>query len=361
MSTFNKLIQERPLNSRVVMYRQLMFFKYLAISPSYNLAHKFRTKKNKINPKEIPLDFEKVLEIYDLAGDVWSIEFNRWWIKTGQDLFKEDNTKQNFIFRINFDKENIQIKKDFSKYLDLLTKKNFKPNNPKIQLLKNKVRNVTLNDRLSIIETISKNSSSGNLKKENSSPNIPYWRLALNLKYDFNFLPFFKHNKHLKQIIIDEKKGRSNKKRKAYITMLISKFIKEGLNISENAARGQFPTTKNSINFLKFDFESLSKVLYKKNGILHENLLNDKYESIPIQFEPYKLNSFYHRIENYQSIEFKKKYTAKLKKYAQAVYKQLYREDGKADLSEIRKLKKTLRNAKSYISDPPDFLKDNSK
>ena len=347
---------KKPINIRVASYRHLMFFNYLAISPSYNLAHQFRLKKNKIDPKNVPLDFEKVLEIYDMVGDVTDIPFKQWWVKGGQDLFIKDKLKKNIIFKVNPNKSNNQIKKDFSKHLELVNNETYQPKNPKIQLLKNKVRNVTLNDRFTIVGSVCNLSSHNKTKALNSSSNLPYWKIALKLKFSFSSLLFFKHNKHLNQIIIDEKKGRSNKKKKAYITMLMSKFIKEALNISENAARGKFPLTSNSKYFLKFDFEALSRVLIKREAILTDEVKSNKDESIPFKVEAYTFNSFRHRLERYKLTEFRKKYAALLKKYRVNLYKQLNRQDGKVDLSELKKINKSLRKAKSHYSSPPDFL-----
>ncbi len=350
------LVPSKPIDIRVATFRHLMFFEYLAISPSYNLAHQFRLKKTKIDPANIPRDFEKVLEIYDMVGDVTDIPFKQWWVKGGQDLFIKDKLKKNIIFKVNPNKSNNQIKKDFSKYLELVNNATYQPKNPKIQLLKNKVRNVTLNDRLTIVRSVCNLSSNNITKPVNPSSNLPYWKIALKLKFSFSPLLFFKHNKHLNQILIDEKKGRSNKKKKAYITMLMSKFIREALNISENAARGKFPSTSNSKYFLKFDFESLSRVLSIRNAIRENDVMSNIEESTSFRVEPYKFNSFYHRLERYKLSEFRKKYAALLKKYSVNLYKQLNRQDEKVDLSELKKINKRLRKAKSHYASPPDFL-----
>ena len=239
---------------------------------------------------------------------------------------------------------------DFKDYLEFINKAVYKPKNPKLRLLKNKVRNVTLNDRYVLIERICNASAFNSMHENYVRPKIPYWLLAFNLKL---WLPFFKYNKNLKQINIDAKKNRSNKKKKAYLTMLISKFIKEALNISENAARGIFPLTTSSKNFLKFDFDALSKILDQREIISFDRTFSSSYESMPHYIKKYNLNSFYHRYEKYKENEFNRKYSALTKKYGYLSFK-----NGKLDKRELNKRIKESREIESYEPDPPDSFFD---
>lgn len=58
----------------------LLWFMYLQISPSYELARSYRAgllEKNEL--KSLPADFDMVLSFYGDLGDVWNPEFVDWW------------------------------------------------------------------------------------------------------------------------------------------------------------------------------------------------------------------------------------------------------------------------------------------
>ncbi|HQR84431.1 MAG: hypothetical protein B7Y05_13830 [Polynucleobacter sp. 24-46-87] len=69
-------------------YAHLYWFQYLRFSPSYLLAKKARiTGLTSQEKKTLPKDFNKVLETYDLLGDVHNTVFRLWWLKNGYDVF----------------------------------------------------------------------------------------------------------------------------------------------------------------------------------------------------------------------------------------------------------------------------------
>ena len=58
----------------------LLWFEFLAISPSYELARRFRA--GDCAPDEVfPADFDEVLSVFDNLGDVQRTLFNTWWRK----------------------------------------------------------------------------------------------------------------------------------------------------------------------------------------------------------------------------------------------------------------------------------------
>ncbi len=66
---------------------QLMF-EFLRLSPSYELARKFRNEGLSNEEKEkLPDDFDEVIKTYDLFGDVQRILFRQWWIRVGIKIF----------------------------------------------------------------------------------------------------------------------------------------------------------------------------------------------------------------------------------------------------------------------------------
>ncbi len=72
--------------TRVAFY--LLWFEYLAISPSYELARKLRSNELSDSEKaQLPKDFSSVLEVYDDLGDVRQQRFKTWWLARGINVF----------------------------------------------------------------------------------------------------------------------------------------------------------------------------------------------------------------------------------------------------------------------------------
>lgn len=68
--------------TKVAFY--LLWFEYLALSPSYELARRFRAGTiTDAERSEIPKDFDRVLAVYDDLGDVQRVLFAPWWRETG--------------------------------------------------------------------------------------------------------------------------------------------------------------------------------------------------------------------------------------------------------------------------------------
>ncbi len=66
----------------------MLWFEFLAVSPSYELARKRRTGTlNQTDQARLPSDFDNVLAVYDDLGDVQRISFDDWWIDRGFRFF----------------------------------------------------------------------------------------------------------------------------------------------------------------------------------------------------------------------------------------------------------------------------------
>lgn len=68
--------------------REQIWFEYLAVSPSYELARRFRS--HELNADEVatlPPDFGRVLSVFDNLGDVQRISFWDWWTTRGAQHF----------------------------------------------------------------------------------------------------------------------------------------------------------------------------------------------------------------------------------------------------------------------------------
>jgi hypothetical protein len=72
----------------------LLWMHYLAISPSYELARRYRAGEfDKSSLPNLPDDFEDVLAVYDDLGDVQRIQFLPWWRERGMPVFGYVGTK----------------------------------------------------------------------------------------------------------------------------------------------------------------------------------------------------------------------------------------------------------------------------
>jgi hypothetical protein len=66
----------------------LMWLEYLAVSPSYELARRYRSGQyDALTLGAIPADFDQVLAVYDDLGDVQRILFTDWWRDRGLQYF----------------------------------------------------------------------------------------------------------------------------------------------------------------------------------------------------------------------------------------------------------------------------------
>lgn len=66
----------------------MLWFEYLALSPSYELARRFRAGTiTEDEQAELPGDFDRVLAVFDDLGDVQRVLFRPWWMETGIRFF----------------------------------------------------------------------------------------------------------------------------------------------------------------------------------------------------------------------------------------------------------------------------------
>ena len=72
----------------------LLWMEYLAVSPSYELARRYRAGVLTDEEREqLPLDFDVVLAVYDDLGDVQRITFLDWWAERGLAAFGYEGAK----------------------------------------------------------------------------------------------------------------------------------------------------------------------------------------------------------------------------------------------------------------------------
>jgi hypothetical protein len=72
----------------------LLWMEYLAVSPSYELARRYRAGGlSHAEQEQLPADFDTVLAVYDDLGDVQRVTFLDWWSERGLSVFGYEGAK----------------------------------------------------------------------------------------------------------------------------------------------------------------------------------------------------------------------------------------------------------------------------
>ena len=222
-------------------YKHEYIFKYLQISPSYWLAHRIISLGELIPQKDLPKDFDKVLETYRRLGDVYLKEFYEWWLDGASNAFAAQKKKQVWI-GIDPTKSKDRLIKEFEVFLSKLETNKAKLDEGFVFEV-NKIRLSSLEDRFNLVhERAWRNGKYW--QKE------PLWKLLRWGQYP---------TERRKEIRINSKKKSSNVEVRAYLTMLASKNIKIALCIAENAARGKFPCQDPIETGLDFDWDRIAQ------------------------------------------------------------------------------------------------------
>ena len=204
------------------------FYRFLLISPSYQLAHKVATGEV-VKAEEIAnvLDWDLVLRTYSLCGDIFNVPFLKWWEQTGRDLFYE-----------------IQAYGTYT------------ANGP-MALSVNKINELTLHEALKLV--YAKPSLDHDLGKKAEN-----WSLGVYVAIKSQWVA------HIK---VGEKKTPQNLEARTKLGILVSRKFKEALYLAENAARGNFPSLNPIDSTLKFNYRNARAALknyYELNDIVRK-------------------------------------------------------------------------------------------
>ena len=257
----------------------MLWFEYLALSPSYELARQFRTSGlSAEQQRRLPKDFERVLEVYDDFGDVQRQEFLPWWRETGMPLCgyqgkKPRVTKVAAIGGTKSDRATIveqttefldeqwlaqgqqntllvaipmglpksRIAKELGELIDKYPKrtKSLSPPRPKYGL-SGKRQNKDMLFRYMHV-----------LLGRAAMPQHSLWRVGVRTGVSETYSP-----------VLDADAKIVRKDYPYYrmmLTILTSRAVHRARMISENAARGVFPSYRNSEHALEMDLDELRK------------------------------------------------------------------------------------------------------
>lgn len=258
-----------------------LFFYYLRLSPTYELARKFNeeglTRQEK---KSLPKDFKKVLETYDLLGNVNKIFYRDWWARVGNDIFgvPYEYPTVNVISLLTHEKASPESNvSELSKYIDNAWVKQGKTptvvmaipldndvnsrlkfvreflghyrrekNKPK-KLIKPKLslQGERINER-ALIKGIALTTFKG------SFSDFSNWQLGVVTKFSNSYSSRlnWKNPRRTKDSVEEDDRVK--------LGNVVSRAIKKYERIIENAARGKFPCDA-PIEYSPFDYQALSK------------------------------------------------------------------------------------------------------
>ena len=244
-------------------YKHEYFFKYLRISPSYQLAYRKLELKERIRRSVLPEDFDKVLALYKKVGNVFDGTYLDWWDKNGKKVLDRKSSNKRILLSIDPNKTQAELVKSFRQLLKKIKSEEKKESNETIKFLVNKIRYTSLMDRMELIELIGMNHlqmSKPHLRSGKSEglmmPDFFLWEENRNKKteaWKLAKLVGFSTSKK-KAIDLRGKKTSANVEERNYLSMLISKNKKVAFNIAENAARGLFPCADPIDSGLEFNY-----------------------------------------------------------------------------------------------------------
>jgi hypothetical protein len=234
-------------------FRHIFFYKFLQISPSYQLAYKKLIKKEKISKDVLPKDFNLVLSNFKKFGNVFDTNYIFWWHDTGHKIFEKTGNK-NLAFSIDTSLSKDELISQFTELIDLIKSQHDLADNDKIKLLNNKITAHSLHLRHYLVESKAE-FFLNKIKKEQN------WTLALFCNLSNKF-------KDLSQEDLEQTPDSEDNK--IYLNILASKTLKEAYWIAENAARGKFPSLDKIDTGLAFDYRFLNKFYVN----FHKNLMS---------------------------------------------------------------------------------------
>jgi hypothetical protein len=264
----------------------LLWFEFLAISPSYELARRYRTGQwTDEDEARKPEDFEQVLAVYDDLGDVQNVLYSHWWYKTGRRYFAapeatlgvtdvgliqldersvetvaerlrayhattwpEGGGQDVLVFAVPTETPSKVIGWQIESAIEQLQRKRIdeNPAKPKYSPISKRMHMRKLMRYLAIIYFRSLH------------PEATLWKIGAQVKLSSVY-----HEKRLDPVFTVPNK--ENVSDRIALASLTSRAQKRAWYIAENAARGVFPSYASTTTAVEFDFVSLKTLMLERD------------------------------------------------------------------------------------------------
>lgn len=265
------------------IYRYVFWFEYLAFSPSYELARRYRAGAS-LDDTTLPDDFDDVLAVYDDLGDVQHILFRQWWRKIGLRNFGFDCEKPK-AWLVGVTGDGIQPDPDLTDELGYFFEEEWLDYGQQETMILAVPTGLSAAEIASDLnEIIQRVASKGQALKappakytlvegrfradalrryyrlvqyQAMNPKYPHWKVG-HLAYasQNSGTKTVKDVSTLKVPDTDQRKNLANSARRS---------IECARMIAENAARGRFPTHEAHPHALKFDYRELRGRIDRRN------------------------------------------------------------------------------------------------
>jgi hypothetical protein len=264
------------------LYR--MWFELLALSPSYELARRFRNNKGVLSREDkqrLPKDFEQVLKVYDDFGDVQTLFFKQWWLQRGLRLLgsKGDRPETELLFKasqqlpltdeklrrtrhyfstawkeahmpdvlvlaipMNIGRQ--KALKEAKRMIDAHSVELFAPPEPLYQLVDKDMHIKSLIDSMAV------------LYMRAAKPAFKLWQVGVEANISKSYSKMFDAK--------TTKRNSSNHEELRNLEMMTSRKYRQARFIAENAARGIFPSMKKPAHMVEFDPQEFKRVIADK-------------------------------------------------------------------------------------------------
>jgi hypothetical protein len=216
------------------------FYRYLQISPSYQMAYLKKVRQQSLFEQNLPKDFKKVLEVYGLIGNIFEFGFASWWIKSGHKVFRDVGLSR-ISLSANLSRPKSEVLLEMTELINKAYALKAENRRSSISLLPSKIRPSTLDSRWMLIR------EKGDFAYKDFSFKLPAWRFA-------DMAQVVSKYQSMIHSVKMTRKTKSNEYARKYLTMLVGKQTSEALLLAENAARGNFPSYQKNLSELKFDY-----------------------------------------------------------------------------------------------------------
>jgi hypothetical protein len=260
------------------MYR--LWFQMLRLSPSYELARRFRAENGNLSTQDqarLPEDFDLVLAVYDDFGDLNRSHFSDWWLDCGLQLFGskgkapkvspiakiqhddvdqkligqaikqhlngewlEQNQPNSLLLSVPLNQTREQILKQVKQLLDQHIEQKHISKPAKYKLANNNVHVQNVSDAVQVLLVRALN------------PDWELWKVGVGSKLSKKLSGKFNVN--------TTRRTDNNFDDLRNLESMTSRKYKIARNISENAARGIFPsllTCEHAVAFDPYEFQKI--------------------------------------------------------------------------------------------------------